>query len=303
MMISLLFALGIFFFLLPSCFLIVGSQKSDLFSRIHIEQKNQLRSAFQSGSKPGRGFTSRYLLINQERVTKIAPYVGLDQQKLALSLSRLHWNISLHELLLAKLLGGVCLVLSGSYVFAGIVQEGHAGYGRLLLLAVSVLLFLFPNQLVELADKQAKTEIKFQTPLFFSVVLALIEAGMPIHSAIRAAARRFAGRLGQELMLLETAEKSSGNWRIALEELAFRWDVDEFTTIVSYINQSLTKGTSVAGMLSMHIEEQIKQQEDEATEHMNRLSVRLIPLVIVFMGVPVLFLVMGPSFMGIKQHL
>lgn len=285
---------------LPSSFLVISQQKNDLFSRIQIEHQQQLQASFRLGD-------SKWKLANwlkdPVRMKKIAQTIGFDQQKISLCLVRLGWNITVQDLLLAKLIGCVCLLLSTSYTVISFLAGSHIGYGHVSLIAFCVLLFLFPTQLVETADKKAKKEMKEQTPLFFGIVLSLLEAGMPIHSAIRATAKRFSGRLGQELMSLETTERSYGNWRIALEELAFRWDVDELLTIVSDITQSLTKGTTVVNMLALHIEEQIKQQEDEATEYMNRISVRFIPFVIVFMGVPLLFLVMGPSFKGILEQL
>jgi tight adherence protein C len=36
---------------------------------------------------------------------------------------------------------------------------------------------------------------------------------------------------------------------------------------------------------------------------MNRLNIRLLPLVIILMGVPLLFLVMGPVLIGIEDRL
>ncbi|MGD8192492.1 type II secretion system F family protein [Brevibacillus ginsengisoli] len=301
MIVSLLLFFGILLVFLPSSFLVIHQNKNDLFSRIHIEQQKQLQASFRLHDHSKFQFLS--LLKDPERMKKIARYVGFDQQKISLCLTRLGWNMTVQDLLLAKLLGCVCLLLSVGYSIVSVYGGSHLGYGHFLLIAFCVLLFLFPTQMIEIADRQAKKEIKNQTPIFFGIVLSLLDAGMPIHSAIRATAKRFAGRLGQELMALETTERSYGNWRIALEEFAFRWDVDELLTIVSDINQSLTKGTTVAHRLSLHIEEQIKQQEDEATEYINRISVRFIPFVIVFMGVPLLFLVMGPSFKGILGQL
>lgn len=301
MIVSLLLSASIFLLLLPSCFLTISHQKHDLFSRIQIEQHQQMQASFTP--RGHSAFRFSFYLRDPARMKNIANYTGFDQQKAALSLNRLGWNISIQDLLFSKILGSACLLLAVGYAFFTVYTGGHIGSVQCLLILAGVLLFLFPTQMVEIADKQAKKEMRDHTPIFFGIVLSLLDAGMPIHAAIRATAKRFSGRLGTELMTLETSERSHGNWRIALEELAFKWDVDELLTIVSDINQSLTKGTPVTHMLALHIEEQIKQQEDEATEYMNRLSIRFIPFVILFMGVPLLFLVMGPSFKGIMGQL
>ncbi|EAO7496446.1 pilus assembly protein TadC, partial [Salmonella enterica] len=156
---------------------------------------------------------------------------------------------------------------------------------------------------LEWADKRAKAEIQAQVPVFFSIVQSLVEAGMPLQSAVKQTARRFDARLGHELARLETEEKRYGTWRKALEEMAFRWEVDALTTITMEMNEAIRKGISISNMLAVQVEEQMRQQEDEASARMNRLNIRLLPFVIVLMGVPLLFLVMGPVLMGINERM
>lgn len=301
MILSIMLAISLFVFLLPSSFLLIDRNKEQLFSRIEIEHQQQIDAAFyrKSLSFP----IINKLIGNQERMKQLMQLLGMDQQKLSLSLARLRWNITIEDILLAKCAGGLFIVFVTSFLFYELATGVELKYGHYSLIALAVIVFLVPTYLIESADKKAQAEIKTQTSAIFSIVLSLIEAGMPIHNAVKSAARKFPGRLGKELELLEIEEKRCGNWRIALEEMAFRWDVDELYAIVAEINLSLTKGTSVAGNLSLQLEEQTKQQEDEIAEHINRLSIRLIPFVIVFMGVPLLFLVMGPSFIGITQHM
>lgn len=303
MIFSILLAISLFVFLLPSSFLLIDNQKSQLFTRIEIEHKQQMDDAFNSKSRYDTLPIIKKFLSNRDRVMKMLHLLGIDQQKISLSLARLRWNITIDDLLLAKCVGGLLMVIATSYLFYEIVTGVELEYVDYCLIGSAISIFLLPTYLIEAADKKAKLEIKNQTSALFSIVLTLIEAGMPIHTAVKSAARKFPGRLGKELVSLEIEEKRCGNWRLALEELAFRWDVEELYAIVAEINLSLTKGTSVAGMLSMQLEEQTKQQEDEIAEHINRLSIRLIPFVIIFMGVPLLFLVMGPSFMGITQQM
>lgn len=126
---------------------------------------------------------------------------------------------------------------------------------------------------------------------------------MPIQAAVKQTARRFDARLGHELARLEVEEKRYGTWRKALEEFAFRWEVDALTAIALEINEAISKGVSIANMLAVQVEEQVRQQEDEASAHMNRLNIRLLPFVILLMGVPLFFLVMGPALMGIGDRL
>ncbi len=299
---SILTAVAILLYLLPSSFVAKGTMSHGmLFDRIEVEQKTLFQMTF---SRAKRGLPGlAYLQKNKKAAEKLARMLGVEREKVSVSLQRLRWTVSIEEVLLAKVVGAGFVCLSLIYVLILMRTGRSLSTFQLIPVVAAILIFLLPTYLIERADKQAKEEIRIQIPIFFGIVQSLVEAGMPIHAAVRATARRYQTRLGREIALLEVDEKRFGNWRKALEELAYRWDVDAFVSIVMEINEALTKGVSIAPMLAVQVEEQIKQQEDEAASQTNRLQVRLIPLLVVFMGVPLMFLVMGPAFLGIGQNL
>jgi len=300
MVVSILLGVSALLFLLPSCVNTLPTGRFGLMGRIEVEQYQQFTKSF------GRKRTWNilyYLEMNTTFAQKIARNIGFDWVRIARSLRRLRWNITVEEVLLAKL-AGVVLLGVGFLVYMWLMLQGASiSMLEFTPFYLAVAAFLFPTQLVEWADKRAKAEIFNQLPIFFSIVQALVEAGMPVHTAIRAASKRYEERLGFELAQLEVEEKNYGNWRKALEEMAYRWDVDAFISIVSEINEALTKGISIAGLLQTQVEEMVRIMEDQASDYVNRLSVRLLPFLIVFMGVPLLFLVLGPSFINIKANL
>jgi tight adherence protein C len=234
---------------------------------------------------------------------KFARLVGLDLERTTAALLRLRLAVHVEDILLARLAGAVILAGLLLYTAALYLSRTTLSTVNVLPLVCALALFMAPTWLLDWLDSRAKQQIRAQLPAFFSIVQALVEAGMPISVAVMATAKRFAGRLGRELAALELSEKQHGNWREALEDLALRWEVDSLIAVAADINEALTKGTSIAERLARHIEEQLLQQEDEAAEQVNRLTVRLLPLLIVCMGVPLLFLVIGPSLIGIRQQL
>ena len=137
---------------------------------------------------------------------------------------------------MAKLAGGVALVLALGISTVLVRSNGGLGAGQLSPVAIALLFFLLPTWILDKADKQAKEEMRRQVPIFFGIVQALVEAGLPVHTAVRSTARRFDGRLGQELAQLEVEEKRYGNWRKALEEMAYRWEIESLVSIVLEIN-------------------------------------------------------------------
>ncbi len=303
MIISLLAGAIALLFCLPSCTQTMRVKRRGLFERIEREQDDRFRQAFRSQPRqwplPGVGWIRQSIRLTETW----ARWLGVERQKTAASLQRLRWEVSVEEVVAAKLIGACLLVLAVGWVLLAKGAAEPAGTARWLPVLAAGAVFLLPTKWIEWADERAKEEIRRQIPVFFGIVQVLVESGMPVHTAMREAAKRFEGRLGTEIARLETEQKQFGNWRKALEEMAFRWDVDALVAIVAEIANALTKGTSIARSLAVQVEEQLRQQEDEASAYVNRLTVRLLPLLIVFMGVPLLFLILGPSFLGIKQRL
>ncbi|WP_134685214.1 type II secretion system F family protein [Brevibacillus migulae] len=297
--ISVMIAAAVLLYLYPSFLSAKNNGQAALFGRIEVEQQGHYKHAFRKNERNWPGLER--LRQDPSLSNKLAGYVGLNMKKTEEMLQRLRWQICVEELLLAKLVGGIVLLLTLGFSIFFVHSDGGLGIKQLSPAGIALVLFLLPTWLIESADKQAKEEIRQQVPIFFGIVQALVEAGLPVHTAVRSAARRFSGRLGQELVQLEVEEKRYGNWRKALEEMAYRWEIDSLVSIVLEINGAITKGVSIAAALATQVEELLKQQEDEAADRMNRMSVRLLPLLIVFMGVPLLFLVLGPAFIGMKE--
>jgi len=297
-----LIGLALFLYGLPAC---LGREGGgfilSLFGRIEREQQAQLEHSF-------RQVRSRWTLVrllekHDDVLHRLCGWLGIDRKKTEETLQRLRLKVSVPEIALVRV---VCLILIASallHLIASTYAEHSLHLANSLPLVASLILYLLPSWLLDWADKRVKGEIREQVPVFFSIVLALVEAGMPLQSAVKETARRFDARLGYEMARLEVEEKRLGNWRKALEELAFRWEVDALTTIALEMNEAVSKGVSIASMLAAQVEEQVRQLEDEAATRMNRLNIRLLPFVIILMGVPLLFLVIGPVLIGIEDRL
>jgi tight adherence protein C len=296
-------ALGIsvLLFFLPACLGTPGNRVSALQGRIEVERQERLDRSFQT--KSSRFSIAARLDGNDQVLPLLCRWTGTDSRKTEEILNRLQLNVTLPEVVIARAAGGLLLVGSVAFLSTKLYSGGEAGTITWVFFILSLIAYLFPSLLLDWAEKRAKSEIREQVPIFFSIVQALVEAGMPIQAAVKNTARRFDGRLGWELARLEVEEKRWGNWRKALEEMAYRWEVDALISIALEINEAVSKGVSIAGMLSVQVEEQLRQQEDEASEYMNRLNIRLLPFVILLMGVPLLFLVMGPAFLSMKAQL
>jgi tight adherence protein C len=301
LLICLLTGVALFLYGLPACLGREGVYAASLFGRIEKEQQAHLDQSFQR--KQTRWTIIRLLEKNEHLMQRLSEWTGVDRQKTAETLMRLHWKVSVTEIVLLKAISMVFIISSILQLALHISGGQPFRMTNGLPVLASLILYTLPTWVLDGADKRVKGEIRDQVPVFFSIVQSLVEAGMPIQAAVKETARRFDARLGQELARLEVEERRYGTWRKALEELAFRWEVDALTTIALEINEAISKGVSIANMLAVQVEEQVRQQEDEASAHINRLNIRLLPFVILLMGVPLLFLVMGPALMGISDRL
>ncbi|QRG67836.1 type II secretion system F family protein [Brevibacillus choshinensis] len=296
-----LVGLGIFLYGLPPCMSREGGFIFSLFGRIDQEQQAQLNDSFQQ--RQPRWTIVRHLEKKEDLLDQLCRWMGIDRRKTEDTLKRLETKVVLAELVVVR---GFCMVLIASALLY-LIGNMYAGHplrtANSFPLVVTLLLYMLPTWWLDWTDQRIKGEIREQVPIFFSIVQALVEAGMPIQSAVKETARRFDTRLGRELARLDLEEKRLGTWRQALKELAFRWEVDSLTTIALEINEAIRKGVSISGMLAVQVEEQARQLEDEASMRMNRLNIRLLPFVIILMGVPLLFLVMGPALIGLGDRL
>ncbi|MCG7319063.1 type II secretion system F family protein [Brevibacillus laterosporus] len=294
-------SIGILVIMIASPFFYVVNmgEKTNLFTRFMVEEQKE--------KKEKRLFSRDQRIIlwmtEPKRLDAFARRLGFDLLRVDRQLQRLRWKTKVEEWFVLKALGALflgCAVFLLGYRY---LRDGEVDIFQKIGLILSLLLYFSPNLIINWYDKRAQREIEVQIPIFFSIVLALVEAGMPVHSAMSKAASRYPKRLGQEIARLEVEQKRYGNWRKALEELALRWELASFLSIVTDIREAVTKGISIAHLLRMHIEEQLRREEDQMTNEVNRMSVRLLPLVVLFMGVPLMFLVLGPSFIGIKNQL
>lgn len=301
LLVSIAVGIAVFLYVFPLCLDAPGIRVTSLRRRLDLERQALLDRSF---DRKRFRFALAGLLERNERLFKLlCRWTGTDADGIELILSRLDWNVSLSEVLLAKAAGGLFLLGNLGYLVAVLYSGREVSSVTLAFLLLSLAAFLSPTLLLDWADKRVRSEIREQVPIFFSIVQALVEAGMPIQAAVNNTARKFEAKLGRELARLEVEEKRLGNWRKALEEVAYRWQVDGLIAVSLEINEAVSKGVSIAGMLSAQVEEQLRLQEDEASAYMNRLNVRLLPFVILLMGVPLLFLVMGPAFIGMKAKL
>lgn len=302
-MVCALIGFSLFLYGLPSCLSREGGMIFSLFGRIDREQQLQLNDAFFQRQKQTRWTVVQLLEKHDALLGKWCEWMGIDRKKTEETLKRLGYRVSLPELVIVR---AICMVFVASALLF-LMTSLYGGQSLRLAngfpLAIALILYLLPTRLLDWADKRVKAEIREQVPVFFSIVQALVEAGMPVQTAVKETARRFDAKLGHELARLEVEAKRLGNWRKAMEELAFRWEVDALSTIALEMNEAISKGVSLSGMLAVQVEEQMRQLEDEAAARMNRLNIRLLPFVIILMGVPLLFLVMGPALIGIGDRL
>lgn len=144
-----------------------------------------------------------------------------------------------------------------------------------------------------LSDKisRRKSEIRLNLSDYTLYLSTALSAGSDIRLALSEAGRAVGGALKQETdrVLLECSTAMSLN--DALNAMAERCDVDELRTLTRVLIQANRYGTPLADAMRAHSEQMRTVRRFEVMEAANKLSVKLV--------LPVLLFILGPCMIAL----
>lgn len=167
------------------------------------------------------------------------------------------------------------------------------------LVLLAPVLYIMPDVWLNDRISKRKSEIRLALAdyvLFLSTALA---AGSDIRSALREAANAVGGALKQETgrVLLECSTARSFN--DAVTDMAERCDVDELRALVRVLVQANRYGTPLADVMRAHSEQMRTVRRFEVMEAANKLSVKLVFPVLVFMLGPCMIAMGYPAMVSL----
>jgi tight adherence protein C len=163
--------------------------------------------------------------------------------------------------------------------------------------------WLVPVFIVRLVTRQRRDEIDYEMPELIDLLVVSVEAGIGLNGAMRLAATRIRGPLGQELRLTLQEQNMGLSTTAALENLLGRVDTQSVRMFVRSIIQGETLGVSMGQIMRNLAGEMRKRRKAAAEERAQKAPVKMLfPLI--FLIFPAMFVVLLlPALLTIVQPL
>ncbi len=167
---------------------------------------------------------------------------------------------------------------------------------------VALLLFLIPNVVVSIVRRKRRDEIQGRLPDAVDLIEICVSSGMGLDMAWHAVTdeiRRVSRVLADE-MELTLLEISLGLSRTeAMRHMAQRTGADEISSLVALLVQSERFGASIAEALSTFAHSMREIQSRRAEESAEKMAVKLLFPMVLFIFPALLIVMVGPAVMNI----
>jgi tight adherence protein C len=204
------------------------------------------------------------------------------------------------------LLYGVKLALA-VLLFLVFTSIGVIRSNPLLLIILPIFIgALIPDFVISRIIKNRKENLQRALPDALDLAVVCVEAGLGLDQSLV--------RIGQELrsvypalseeLSLYSLEVNAGKKRSdALRNLGQRSDVDDLKSFAAVLIQTDRFGTSIAQTLRVFAETIRTKRRQRAEEHAAKMSVKLIPPLVVFIFPAVFVVMLGPAIIAIIRQL
>jgi tight adherence protein C len=183
------------------------------------------------------------------------------------------------------------LGLAGVVVFSGVDSMP-------LLVCVPAFGFFVPRFFLKRMIKDRQQRIRIALPDALDLTVICVEAGLALDQALM--------RVGQDLhhahpdlsdeFHLVNLEMRAGKPRAeALRNMVDRTGVDDIRSLVGTLIQTDRFGTSVAQALRVHSDSLRTARRQRAEEQAAKTTIKMVPPLVIFILVPVLFVTIGPA--------
>lgn len=269
------------------------------------EMNDILHDDYISNSAYGRfhkAYVRPYINSHPNLLQQVSRVLGINMEKLDQKIkeAKMEKEITVEEIISMKLLG-----LAGAVLFIGL---GVSFGVNTILILFGVIFYLFgtivPQRMIEQKIKARRENIERSLPEFLDLVKSVTEAGLVIQEAINKVTARLKGPLADEFKGVMAETKSNGGqWRIAMENMAFRNDIDALSDVVSDILIAYEKGTSITDTLNKEAILMRELRNTKIQEKAKGMSVKLIIPMAIFSFLPLLVLLVAPMVMQMTQQM
>lgn len=257
--------------------------KEDVFEE--FKEKNRYSDAFNKYVRP-------YIHKNPNGFHRLLKSLGLNLQSFQRQLLRADVkNITPEEIATLKIIGlfGGAFIIVTTGLFAGM-------YGIAMGLLFIVIFYVTPTSRLDKIYKKRRDEIKDILPTYLRLLANATSAGLTIEEAIRKVSRKYPCLLSDEFKKVENEAKYSNDWGQALENMAFKNDIDELYNLIAEIKITKEKGTPITEVLIRHADKIDMESTFTITERARKKATSLILPIFLFLFAPLLGIILLPMF-------
>jgi tight adherence protein C len=167
-------------------------------------------------------------------------------------------------------------------------------------------LFFIPNMFVDVRRGQRRADVRAHLPDAIDLLEIAVSAGMGIDTAWNAVAdevRQVSEILADEMALTNLEIHLSTPRAEAMRHMAERTGAAELSSLVAVLIQSERFGTSMTDALRRFAQTMRETRSNRAQETAEKMAVKLILPMIVFLFPAMVMVVAGPAFMALKKAL
>lgn len=272
-----------------------AGKKTNLQSRLDLknEYNSNNEEEYEFSGIRGR-FYNQYVskIVTNKGTSALAKKFHINLEKLDHKIkdSGLGKKITTEEVLVLKSLGtigGLSFILIGAIL----------SFNILLIIIGFVIYFagsFLPIKIIENKYRKRNFEIINMLPDFIDLTRAVVESGMTINLAIDAIVSRMSHPLADQFRLVSIETQATNNWVVAMENMAFRNDLDALSDFVSDICIAVKNGTPIGKVLEKDASMLRTLKTSTMEAKAKKLSIKLIIPLVVFCFGPLLALILGP---------
>jgi tight adherence protein C len=190
---------------------------------------------------------------------------------------------------------------------AAVVPTNLAVHSKGLLMAIGgFLFFLVPNMIVSSRRANRRAEIRRHLPDAVDLLEICASAGMGLDMAwnsVTEEVRPVSGTLADEMALTNLEIHLGAARAVAMRHMAERTGAEELSSLVAVLVQSERFGTSIGDALCTYASTMRETRSQHAQEKAEKMAVKLILPMVVFIFPAVVMVMAGPGFMMLYRAL
>lgn len=226
---------------------------------------------------------------------------GIDLDKIEQKIieAKMEKQITKEEIASMKIFGTAGAIL---FIFLGLTFSNYIFF------MIGTFCYLLggfvPIAMLDNKIKKRREDIERELPDFLDLLRSVMEAGLVIQEALIKVTDRMSTPLAEEFkMVMAETKASGGQWRRAMENMAFRNNIDALSDVVADILIAYEKGTSITDTLAKEANAIRQLRNFRCQEKAKKLSITLLMPMAIFSFLPLLVLLLSPVLMQLAQQM